>query len=155
MSLEFLLTSLLVVASPGTGVVYTIAAGLAQGWRASLIAAFGCTLGCAPHALAAVSGLAALSDVLSQGLVQLSVPNEMRGRAMGSWMLAIGTAPVGHLQMGALASGVGVSRSSTVRWIGIGSTRCTSSGEGCACAAGATAERTTAGRQSAHPRPKP
>ncbi|MFI7864966.1 LysE family translocator [Ectopseudomonas khazarica] len=60
MSLEFLLTSLLVVASPGTGVVYTIAAGLAQGWRASLVAAFGCTLGCAPHALAAVSGLAAL-----------------------------------------------------------------------------------------------
>ena len=60
-------------------------------------------------ALVAVSGLAALSDVLSQGLVQLSVPNEMRGRAMGSWMLAIGMAPGGHLQMGALASGVGVS----------------------------------------------
>lgn len=60
MNLEFLLTSLVVVASPGTGVVYTIAAGLAQGWRAGLVAAFGCTLGCMPHALAAVSGLAAL-----------------------------------------------------------------------------------------------
>jgi MFS family permease len=60
-------------------------------------------------ALVAVSSLAALSDVLSQTLVQLSVPNEMRGRAMGSWMLAIGTAPAGHLQMGALATGVGVS----------------------------------------------
>jgi MFS family permease len=60
-------------------------------------------------ALVLVSALAALSDVLSQSLVQLSVPNEMRGRAMGSWMLAIGMAPGGHLQIGALASGLGVS----------------------------------------------
>ena len=60
-------------------------------------------------ALVLVSSLAALSDVLSQSLVQLSVPNEMRGRAMGSWMLAIGMAPGGHLQMGALASAFGVS----------------------------------------------
>ena len=60
MNLEFLLTSLIVVASPGTGVVYTVAAGLAQGWRASVVAAFGCTLGIVPHMLAAITGLAAL-----------------------------------------------------------------------------------------------
>jgi threonine/homoserine/homoserine lactone efflux protein len=56
----FLLTSLIVVASPGTGVLYTLAAGLSHGPRASVVAAFGCTLGIVPHLAAAVMGLAAL-----------------------------------------------------------------------------------------------
>ena len=60
MSPEFLLTSLVVVASPGTGVLYTLAAGLARGRRASVFAAFGCTLGIVPHMTAAILGLAAL-----------------------------------------------------------------------------------------------
>ena len=60
MSTEFLLTTLVVVATPGTGVLYTLAAGLARGARASVIAAFGCTLGVVPHMLAAITGLAAL-----------------------------------------------------------------------------------------------
>lgn len=60
MTLEFLLTSLVIVASPGTGAIYTVAAGLSGGARASMVAAFGCTLGIVPHMLAAVSGLAAL-----------------------------------------------------------------------------------------------
>lgn len=60
MSLQFLLTCLLVVASPGTGVLFTIATGLSQGRRASLVAAFGCTLGIIPHLLAAIFGVAAL-----------------------------------------------------------------------------------------------
>ncbi len=60
-------------------------------------------------AVTIVSGLAALSDVLSQSLVQAAVPNEMRGRAMGSWALAIGIAPLGHLQIGALSAAIGVS----------------------------------------------
>jgi threonine/homoserine/homoserine lactone efflux protein len=60
MSAEFLLTSLVVVATPGTGVVYTLAAGLARGARASLVAAVGCTLGIVPHMAAAITGLAAL-----------------------------------------------------------------------------------------------
>jgi threonine/homoserine/homoserine lactone efflux protein len=59
-SIEFLLTSLIVVASPGTGVLYTLAAGLSRGARASVIAAFACTLGIIPHMAAAVTGLAAL-----------------------------------------------------------------------------------------------
>jgi threonine/homoserine/homoserine lactone efflux protein len=60
MSIEFLVTSLIVVASPGTGVVYTLAAGLSRGSRASVVAAFGCTLGIIPHMAAAIMGLAAL-----------------------------------------------------------------------------------------------
>jgi threonine/homoserine/homoserine lactone efflux protein len=49
MSLSFLLTSLIVVVSPGTGVLYTLAAALTKGARASVAAAFGCTLGIVPH----------------------------------------------------------------------------------------------------------
>src|SRR5204863_1477121 len=60
MSIEFLVTSLIVVVSPGTGVLFTLAAGLARGSRASVVAAFGCTLGIVPHIAAAVAGLAAL-----------------------------------------------------------------------------------------------
>ncbi len=60
MSIEFLLTSLIVVASPGTGVLYTLAAGISRGARASVIAAFACTLGIIPHMAAAITGLAAL-----------------------------------------------------------------------------------------------
>jgi threonine/homoserine/homoserine lactone efflux protein len=60
MSLSFLLTSLIVVASPGTGVLYTLAAALTKGSRASIAAAFGCTLGILPHLLAAMLGLAAV-----------------------------------------------------------------------------------------------
>jgi len=57
---EFLLTSLVVVLVPGTGVVYTVSTGLAQGRRAALFAALGCTLGIVPHLAATVLGLAAL-----------------------------------------------------------------------------------------------
>jgi threonine/homoserine/homoserine lactone efflux protein len=60
MSLEFLLTALIVVLVPGTGVVYTVAVGLGNGRQASLAAAFGCTLGILPAILASVLGLAAL-----------------------------------------------------------------------------------------------
>ena len=60
MSLEFLITSLIVVVSPGTGVLYTLGAGLSRGARASVVAAFGCTLGIVPHMIAAIMGLAAL-----------------------------------------------------------------------------------------------
>ena len=60
MSPEFLLTSFIVVASPGVGAIYTIAAGLSRGGRASILAAFACTVGIVPHLLAAMMGLAAL-----------------------------------------------------------------------------------------------
>jgi threonine/homoserine/homoserine lactone efflux protein len=60
MTWAFLITSLIVIVSPGTGVLYTLAAGLSRGSRASIIAAFGCTLGIVPHMAAAITGLAAL-----------------------------------------------------------------------------------------------
>jgi threonine/homoserine/homoserine lactone efflux protein len=60
MSIDFLLTTLIVVISPGIGVLYTLAAGLSRGPRASIVAAFGCTLGIVPHMAAAILGLAAL-----------------------------------------------------------------------------------------------
>jgi len=59
-SVAFLLTTLVVAATPGTGALFTIAAGLARGARASLVAAVGCTLGVVPHMVAAISGLAAI-----------------------------------------------------------------------------------------------
>jgi len=60
MSTEFLVTALIVVIIPGTGVIYTISTGLSMGARASLAAAVGCTFGIVPHLLACVFGLAAL-----------------------------------------------------------------------------------------------
>jgi threonine/homoserine/homoserine lactone efflux protein len=60
MTLSFLLTTLIVVASPGTGVLYTLAVALTQGSRASIAAAFGCTLGIIPQMLGAMLGLAAI-----------------------------------------------------------------------------------------------
>jgi threonine/homoserine/homoserine lactone efflux protein len=75
-STAFLLTSLIVVVSPGTGVLYTMAAGLSRGARASVIAAVGCTLGIISHIVAAVTGLAALlhtSAVAFQVLKYLGV----------------------------------------------------------------------------------
>jgi threonine/homoserine/homoserine lactone efflux protein len=59
-SIEFLITSFIVVVSPGTGVLYTLATGLSRGSRASVVAAFGCTIGIVPHMAAAILGLAAL-----------------------------------------------------------------------------------------------
>src|SRR5476651_394073 len=60
MSIAFLLTSLVVVVTPGTGVLYTLSAGLSRGWRASIVAAIGCTLGIIPQMVAAITGLAAI-----------------------------------------------------------------------------------------------
>ena len=71
-------------------------------------------LGFAPNlaivllAVTLVNAMTAMSDVLSQILVQLNVRNELRGRAMGSWLVAVGTGPVGHIQLGALVSVFGV-----------------------------------------------
>ena len=56
---QFLLTALVVVAIPGTGVLYTLALGLGRGRRAAIWAAAGCTLGIVPHLVAAAAGLAA------------------------------------------------------------------------------------------------
>jgi threonine/homoserine/homoserine lactone efflux protein len=59
-TLQFLITSLIVVLIPGTGAVFTIATGIARGRRAAVFSALGCTLGILPHLLATVLGLAAV-----------------------------------------------------------------------------------------------
>lgn len=59
-SLNFLITALIVVLIPGTGVVYTVATGLTLGRRASILAALGCTAGIIPHLLATILGLSAI-----------------------------------------------------------------------------------------------
>ncbi|MBC6462644.1 LysE family translocator [Actinomadura sp. HBU206391] len=60
MSIAFLVTTLVIVATPGTGVIYTLVAGLSRGRVASIVAALGCTLGIVPHMVAAITGVAAL-----------------------------------------------------------------------------------------------
>jgi threonine/homoserine/homoserine lactone efflux protein len=72
-SIEFLITSLVIIVSPGTGVLYTLAAGLSRGSRASVVAAFGCTLGIVPHMAAAIMGLLHTSAVAFQIFKYLGV----------------------------------------------------------------------------------
>lgn len=57
--------------------------------------------------LALVAGAIGAWDILTQSMMQLAVPNRLRGRAMGAWVFAIGAAPLGHLQIGVLASAAG------------------------------------------------
>jgi len=82
-------------------VVYVFGSGL-------LLLSFSQNFGLALFALLIVAGMAAASDILTQSMMQLSVPNKLRGRAMGAWVLAIGFAPVGHLEMGLLAVAFGI-----------------------------------------------
>ncbi|MCB2184454.1 MAG: LysE family translocator [Desulfobulbaceae bacterium] len=63
LSTEFLVTSVVVVLMPGTGVIYTVSTGLFLGWRASIAAAFGCTAGIIPHLSASILGLSAILHV--------------------------------------------------------------------------------------------
>lgn len=65
-SLGFLLTSLIVVLIPGTGVIYTISTGLAGSKRSSIVAAIGCTLGILPHLIAGILGVSALLHASTQ-----------------------------------------------------------------------------------------
>ncbi|MCW2305759.1 LysE family translocator [Rhodobium gokarnense] len=73
MSPEFLVTSFVVVLAPGTGVLFTLAMGLSKGVRASIAAAFGCTLGIVPHMAAAILGLAALLHASATAFQMLKI----------------------------------------------------------------------------------
>ena len=87
MTVEFLVTSLIVVLIPGTGVVFTVSTGLAQGRGASVFAALGCTLGILPHLLASIAGLAALLHVsaLAFHLLKLAGAAYMLYLAWATW----------------------------------------------------------------------
>lgn len=66
-----------------------------------------------------INGMGALSDILSQSLVQTVVPDRLRGRAMGSWVLAVGMGPLGSLQIGALASWLSVGAALSIHGAGL------------------------------------
>jgi len=66
-----------------------------------------------------ISGTATLSDVFSQSIMQTAVPNALRGRAMGAWVFAVGTAPLGQLQIGWLASTLGVGFALSTNGVGL------------------------------------
>jgi threonine/homoserine/homoserine lactone efflux protein len=68
-TVQFLITSLVVVLIPGTGVVYTISTGLFQKWKASIYAAIGCTLGIIPHLFACFLGLSAIMHLSAEVFV--------------------------------------------------------------------------------------
>lgn len=68
MTLEFLLTTFIIVATPGTGALYTVATGLSGGARTSMVAALGCTLGIVPHMFTVITGLAALLHTSAMSL---------------------------------------------------------------------------------------
>lgn len=57
---EFCITALVVVLIPGTGVIYTVTAGITSGWRGGFAAALGCTAGIIPHLAASILGLSAI-----------------------------------------------------------------------------------------------
>jgi MFS family permease len=57
--------------------------------------------------LVVTGACAAAFDVLQQTLIQLAVPEDQRGRAVGVWMVGIGSAPLGHVEMGTLAGALG------------------------------------------------
>lgn len=112
MSIAFLVTALVIVATPGTGALYTIATGLARGTRASILAAFACTLGTLPHLVAAVTGLAAVlhaSGVAFQtikyaGVAYLLWMAWATWRDTGALSVETGGAPASRRQV--LAAGV-------------------------------------------------
>ena len=104
-----ILASLVLVALGGprrAGLVYLVTI-FTFGGSVLLLAGSG-AFALALAALLLVAGSAALMDILTQSMFQLSVPDGLRGRAMGVWVLAVGTAPLGYLEVGGLAVLVGV-----------------------------------------------
>ena len=73
MSTTFLLTALIVVVMPGTGVLYTLATGLGLGARAGMVAALGCTLGILPQLLLATFGLSIIAQAGGAALGALRI----------------------------------------------------------------------------------
>ena len=94
------------------GIIYTLGIGL---FALAYASDFTFTI----MALLIVALATASTDVLSQSMMQLCVSNELRGRAMGAWELAIGTAPLGHLEMGVLASSLGLATALSINAAGL------------------------------------
>jgi MFS family permease len=86
---------------PLMGVVFVLygAAIAALGVGGGLLAAIA--------VMVVIGACAASFDVLQQTLIQTAVPPAQRGRAAGIWVLGVGSAPVGHLEMGLLVAALG------------------------------------------------
>jgi MFS family permease len=84
-----------------------------------IVLGYASTLSTAIIVVTVVNMAGFLSDILGGSIMQLVVPNEQRGRAAGSWVLAIGTSPIGQLQMGGLASAISVSLALTLNGVGL------------------------------------
>ena len=69
--------------------------------------------------LAVISAMIVVWDIFTQSMMQNSVPENLRGRAMGAWVLAIGSAPLGHLEIGFLAAAIGVNMSLMINGFGV------------------------------------
>jgi threonine/homoserine/homoserine lactone efflux protein len=111
-SWAFFVTALVIVATPGTGALFTIAAGLSRGTRSALLAAFACTLGTVPHLVAAITGLAAVlhaSGVAFQALKYLGVAY-LLWMAWSTWRdrgaLAVEDAPGAGSRRAVILSGI-------------------------------------------------
>ena len=70
-------------------------------------------------AIAAIAAMAAVTDVLSQSMMQMVVPDKLRGRAMGAWVFAIGIAPFGHIEAGFLSELIGADKAMILNGIGL------------------------------------
>lgn len=98
-TLNFLITSLIVVLIPGTGVVFTVSTGLALGRRASVYASLGCTAGIVPHLLATVLGLSAVmhTSALAFQVLKFAGVAYLLYLAVATWRdkaaFAVGDAP--------------------------------------------------------------
>ena len=69
--------------------------------------------------LAFISAMISAWDIVTQSMMQRCVPDRLRGRAMGGWMLAIGSSPLGHLEVGFLTAAMGVETALVVNGIGV------------------------------------
>jgi len=119
MSIQFLITALVVVLIPGTGVIYTLSVGILLGRKASVAAAFGCTLGIVPHLLASILGLAAImhTSAVAFQVVKLLGVAYLLYLAWGMWrstgVLALtenGNTPDGNKASSSRLSGSGLKR---------------------------------------------
>ncbi len=108
LSHEFLATSLIVIATPGTGALMTLAAALSRGRRAAVVTALGCTLGIVPHMLAAITGLATLLAASPAAFATLRYAGAAYLLYM-AWMTARADGPLQPASLpGALSSGQAV-----------------------------------------------
>ena len=83
--------------------------GITLGYGAFLVSF--ASSGVFPLSLILISGVGAMAaafDAMQWILLQQHVPDNMRGRAIGGWVFAIGFGWVGYLTLGAVAESVGV-----------------------------------------------